>query len=158
MNRFPDSWQDTDEGDANALALAFSPDNKILAAGIPRQGIRAWDINTGAELLNFNAAEPFGRKLVFSLNGKTLATNGTHVQTRIWDVSTQRDITPPNIMNASALAFSPDGKTVAYGHPNGIVLSDVTSNRYPRTRSNSYPSRIRQRANVFTRWENPSRP
>ena len=120
-------WQDT-KGDANALAFAFafSPDNKILAAGIPRQGIRAWDINTGAELFNFNAAEPFGRKLVFSPDGKTLATNGTHVQTRIWDVSTQRDITPPNIMNASALAFSPDGKTLAYGHPNGIVLSDVT--------------------------------
>ena len=122
--QIPGPWQDT-AGDANALA--FSPDNKILAAGIPRQGIRAWDINTGTELLNFNAAEPFGRKLVFSPNGKTLATNGTHVQTRIWDVSTQRDITPPNIMNASALAFSPDGKTLAYGHPNGIVLSDVTA-------------------------------
>ena len=122
--QIPGPWQDT-AGDANALA--FSPDDKILAAGIPRQGIRAWDINTGAELLNFNAAEPFGRKLVFSPNGKTLATNGTHVQTRIWDVSTQRDITPPNIMNASALAFSPDGKTLAYGHPNGIVLSDITT-------------------------------
>ena len=121
-------WQDI-EGDANpnALALAFSPDNKILAAGIPRQGIRAWDINTGAELFNFNAVEPFGRKLVFSHDGTLLATNGTHVQTRIWNVSTQRDITPPNVMNASALAFSPDGKTLAYGHPNGIVLSDVTT-------------------------------
>ena len=131
--QIPGPWQDT-AGDANALA--FSPDNKILAAGIPRQGIRAWDINTGAELFNFNAVEPFGRKLVFSLNGKTLATNGTHVQTRIWDVSTQRDITPPNIMNASALAFSPDGKTLAYGHPNGIVLSDVT------------PTSIRERGRI----------
>ena len=117
-------WQDT-KGDANALA--FSPDNKILAAGIPRQGIRAWDINTGDELFNFNAAEPFGRKLVFSPNGTLLATNGTHVQTRVWNVSTQRDITPPNIMNVSALAFSPDGKILALGHPNGIVLSDITT-------------------------------
>lgn len=121
-------WQDIEgAGNPNALAFAFSPDNKILAAGMPRQGIRAWDINTGVELLNFNAAEPFGRKLVFSPNGTLLATNGTHVQTRVWDVTTQRDITPPNIMNASALAFSPDGKTLAYGHPNGIVLSDVTT-------------------------------
>lgn len=118
------AWQDT-KGDANALA--FSPDNKILAAGMPRQGIRAWDINTGTELLNFKAAEPFGRKLAFSPNGTLLATNGTHVQTRVWDVTTQRDITPPNVMNASALAFSPDGKTLAYGHPNGIVLSDITT-------------------------------
>ena len=125
--QIPGLWQDIDEGNANALALAFSPDNKILAAGIPRQGIRAWDINTGAELFNFNAVEPFGRKLVFSPDGKTLATNGTHVQTRVWNISTQRDITPPNIMNVSALAFSPDEKTLAYGHPNGIVLSDITT-------------------------------
>ena len=122
--QIPGSWQDTKD-DANVLA--FSPDNKILAAGIPRQGIRAWDINTGAELLNFNAAEPFGRKLVFSPDGTLLATNGTHVQTRVWNVSTQRDITPPNVLNVSALAFSPDGKTLAYGHPNGIVLSDITT-------------------------------
>ena len=111
----------------DANALAFSPDNKILAAGVPRQGIRAWDITTGAELFNFNAEEPFGRALVFSPNGTLLATNGTHVQTRVWDVTTQRDIAPSNIMNASALAFSPDGKTLAFGHPNGIILSDITT-------------------------------
>jgi len=123
--QIPVPWQDI-EGYANALA--FSPDNKILAANIPcENNIRAWDITTGLELFNFNAVEPFGRKLVFSHDGTLLATNGTHVQTRIWDVSTQRDITPPNIMNASALAFSPDGKTFAYGHPNGIVLSDITT-------------------------------
>ena len=125
--QIPGPWQDDIEGDANALALAFSPDNKIFAAGIPRQGIRAWDINTGTELFNFNAVEPFGRKLVFSPDGKTLATNGTHVQTRVWNISTQGEITPLNIMNVSALAFSPDGKTLAYGHPNGIVLSDITT-------------------------------
>ncbi|RKU24003.1 hypothetical protein C6503_01930 [Candidatus Poribacteria bacterium] len=116
-------WQNI-EGNTNALA--FSPDNKILVVSIPRQNIRAWDINTGLELLAFNAAEPFGRTLVYSPNGSLLATHGMHVQTRVWDVTTQRDIAPPNIMNASALAFSPDGKTLAYGHPNGIVLSDVT--------------------------------
>ena len=122
--QIPGPWQDI-EGDANALT--FSSDNNILVASTPRQNIRAWHINTGLELLAFNAAEPFGRKLVFSPNGSLLATNGTHVQTRVWDATTQRDITPPNIMNVSVLAFSPDGKTLAYGHPNGIVLSDVTT-------------------------------
>lgn len=122
--QIPGPWLDI-EGGANALT--FSSDNNILVASIPRQNIRAWHINTGLELLAFNATEPFGRKLVFSPNGTLLATNGTHVQTRVWDVTTQRDITPPNIMNASALVFSPDGKTLAYGHHrDGIVFCDVT--------------------------------
>ena len=122
--QIPGPWQDI-EGDANALTISL--DNKILAAGIPRRGVRVWDINTGLELLPFNAAEPFGRKLVFSPNGTLLATNGTHVQTRVWDISTQGDITPPNITNVSALAFSPDGKTLACGHHrDGIVFWDVT--------------------------------
>ena len=137
--QIPGPWQNT-KGDANALALpwqntkedanalAFSPDNKILAAGIPYQGIRAWDINTGAELLNFKAADQSPRKLMFSPDGTLLATNGAHVRTRVWNVTTQREITPPNIMNTTTtpLAFSPDGKTFVYGHPKGIVLSDVT--------------------------------
>ena len=121
--QIPGPWQDI-EGDTNALT--FSPDNKILAASIPRQDIRAWNITTGLEVFHFNVAEPFGRKLVFSPNGILLATNEFDVQTRVWDITTQRDIIPPNIMNASALAFSHDGKTLAYGHRNGIVLSDVT--------------------------------
>ncbi len=127
--QIPGPWQDIPWQDIQgaANALAFSPDNKILAAGMPHQGIRAWDINTGAELLNFNAADQSERKLVFSPDGTLLATNGTFIQTRVWNVTTQREITPPNIRNTTALAFSPDGKTLAYdGHPNGIVLSDVT--------------------------------
>ena len=122
--QIPGPWQDN-KSDANALA--FSPDNKTLVAGIPHQGIRAWDINTGAELFNFKAADQSERKLVFSPDGTLLATNGPYVQTRVWDVTTQRDITPPNVINVRALAFSPDGKTLAYGHPNGIILSDITT-------------------------------
>ena len=121
--QIPGPWQDIEN---HAKALAFSPDDKILAAGIPRQGIRAWDITT-FELFPFNAEKHFGGALVYSPNGTLLAMNGTHIQTRVWNVSTQRDIAPPNIMNASALAFSPDGKTLAFGHPNGIVLSDITT-------------------------------
>ena len=120
----PGPWQDT-EGGANAFT--FSPNNKIFVAGTPRQGIRAWDINTGLEMFHFDAGEPFGRKLVFSPTGNLLATNGTHVQARVWDVATHAEITPTAIQEASALAFSPGGIFLAHGHHrDGIVLWHVT--------------------------------
>ena len=122
--QIPGPWQDTED---RTNAFAFSPDNKILVAGTSRQGIRAWNIYTGLEAFHFNAAKTFARKIVFSSNGTLLATNGAHGQTRVWDITKQRDIIAPNIMNASAMAFSPDGEILALGYPYGIVLSDVTT-------------------------------
>ena len=115
-------WQDT-----QGNAFTFSLDNKTLVVGAGRQGIRAWDIDTGLESFRINAAEPFERKFVFSPNGTMLATNGTHVQTRVWDITTQTEITPPNIQEASAAAFSPGGIILALGHHrDGIIFWHVT--------------------------------
>ena len=122
--RIPGPWQDAGR---NANALAFSPDKKILVAGFGRQGIRAWDLNTRLELFRFNAREPFPRKLAFSPTGTLFATNGTHVQTHVWDVNTYAEITPPNIQEASALTFSPGGIILAHGHHrDSIVFWHVT--------------------------------
>ena len=124
--QIPGPWQDAGN---NANALAFSLDKKRLVAGFGRQGIRAWDLNTRLELFHFNIAEPFGSKFAFSPTGTLLATNGTHVQTHIWDVDTHAEITPPNIQEASALAFSPGGIILALAHrhhPDSIVFWHVT--------------------------------
>ena len=122
--QIPGPWQDVGN---NANALAFSPDKKILVAGFGRQGIRAWDLNTQLELFHFNTVEPFGRKFAFSPTGTLLATNGTHVQTHVWDIDTQAELTPPNIQEASALAFSPGGIILAHRHHwDGTVFWHVT--------------------------------
>ncbi len=106
--------------------LAFSPDNKILAAGTRHQGIRLLDINSGVELFNFNTKDPFERNLVFSPNGKFLATYGTHIQTQLWDVTEQREIMLPNIQNTNALAFSPNSSLLALKYREGIDLWRIT--------------------------------
>ena len=131
-------WQDI-QGNANALG--FSLDGKTLVVGAGRHGIRAWNIDTGVEPFRINAAEPFERKFVFSPNGTLLATNGTHIQTRVWDIATQTEITPPNIQEASGAAFSPGGIILALGHHrDGIIFWHVTPtdikehNRIPKSR------------------------
>ena len=107
-------------------ALAFSPDNKILAAATHRQGITLFDINSGVELFHMNTKDPFGRRLVFSPNGKLLATHGTFVKTQLWDVTKQREITLPNIQNSGGLAFSPDSSLLALKYRGGIDLWRLT--------------------------------
>ena len=103
-------------------ALAFSPDNKILACGGLKE-IRAWDIKTGVEMFHFNTERhPFGRKLMFSSNGTLFAVNARHRGTRIWDITTQREITPLNINDVRTSTLSPDGALLATANREGIYL------------------------------------
>ncbi|MDE0316602.1 MAG: WD40 repeat domain-containing protein [Candidatus Poribacteria bacterium] len=115
-------WQHT----GNTNSLTFSPDNNMFVASIRGESIIGWHRNTGVELFRFNTGALHPRKLTFSPNGKLLTTNGTHVKTHVWDITTQRELTPPNMEKHSALAFSPDNTTLALGDTKGIVLWSVT--------------------------------
>ena len=118
----PGPWQDA--GGTNALT--FSPDNHILVASFGRGDILGWHVKTGVELFRFISESSFSSMLVFSPNGRLLSRNGTHVRTRIWDITLQRELTPRNVEKHSALAFSPDSKTIALGRSQGIVLWNIT--------------------------------
>ena len=121
-DNIPGPWQDIDR---RVNALAISPDNKILVAGIGRRGgIFSWDINTGEEMLRFNLENPFSMKIEFSPNGKLLASSGVHVRAQIWDAVTQQEITPP-FMERAKVAFSHDSTLLAAGHHDRIVLWDI---------------------------------
>ena len=121
-DHIPGPWQDLDR---TVNALAISPDNKILVAGIRhRDDILAWNINTGEEMFHVHLHSPFSRRLEFSPNGKLFAS-GAHNQTQIWDVGTQQRITPSNMDLAETVAFSPDSTLLASGHHDHIVLWDI---------------------------------
>ncbi len=115
----PGPWQHAGYTDA----LTFSPDNNILVASFGREGVFAWHMNTGAELFRFNTKSRHTSELAFSTNGKLLTT---YPETEIWDITTQRELTPPNTERYHAFAFSPDSTTIALGDPKGIVLWSVT--------------------------------
>ncbi|MCY4403311.1 MAG: WD40 repeat domain-containing protein [Candidatus Poribacteria bacterium] len=113
----------------NAESFAFSPDNKLLAAYIDssnQKGIRILETATLKELLFINKRIPFSRSLLFSPNSKLLALYGTHTKTMVWDVTTQTEITPPEIKHATGIAFSPDSTMLANGNHEGIVLWNIT--------------------------------
>ena len=108
-----------------AGSLAFSPDNSILASGT-RKELRFINTETWEAKWNLQIRNTFDGKLMFSPNGKMFAPYGTFRKTRIWDMSTEQEITPDGIKDGNALAFSPDNKLMASSNNEGIVLWDIS--------------------------------
>ena len=128
-------------------ALAFSSDGKIFATGgrdsddrglydIADAEIQLWDTDTGHLLHTFNSPGRWVNWLVFSPDGKTLASVYDDGDWRnmifIWDVENCRLLTTINVNDVGewgvlTLKFAPDSITLASGHINGTVhIWDIT--------------------------------
>ncbi|HVR86889.1 MAG TPA: WD40 repeat domain-containing protein [Planctomycetota bacterium] len=108
------------------IALCFSPNGKILAAGDGRNQIRLFDVETGQELRSLKRdirnQLPFF-PMVFSPDGETLATGGVDSKIHLADVSTgnERLCLLGHRDRVHTLAYSPDGKKIASGSQDGTV-------------------------------------
>ena len=135
------------------LSVAFSPDGEILASGAGRKWnwwredseIRLWDANTGEHLTTLTRPPEIAQgaeigqlevwELVFSPDGKTLASASSDGSVRLWDIETgqYRSILEGGPFIPS-VAFSPDGKTLVGGSwDNTIQLWDVATGKHRAT-------------------------
>ena len=125
----------TGEGGVNSVD--FSPDGKLLASGGWDDTVRIWDVQTGKELRKIDAHKAMVGRVVFSPNGKVLASRGALDGTvRLWDPITGTQlqkfvglskINPWRFNHDLALAISPDSKTVATTARNALILFDIGS-------------------------------
>jgi RNA polymerase sigma factor (sigma-70 family) len=107
-----------------AQCLAISPDNKLLAVvdgprSIPdsrvlHQYIRLWDITTGKEVRRFGRCSRGYWPVVFSTDGKMLATSDEDNQIRLWEVATgrQRLHLTGHAGQVGNLLFAENGRTL----------------------------------------------
>ena len=112
----------------SAKGVAFSPDGKILAAGITdAEGsgpniIRLWDMATKTQLPPLIGHTHGVQSVAFSPDGKTLASGAFDSTIRLWDVATKTEIANLPYENpVTSVSFSPDGKTLVSGAFNNKV-------------------------------------
>jgi RNA polymerase sigma factor (sigma-70 family) len=126
-------------------SAAFAPDGRTLATANLDGTVRVWDVATGKELHRFLGDKGPVKAVSFSPDGKTLAAGGSLAEGMLylWDAGSGKELRRfratqgPGFSEAgwlSALAFSPDGKTLATASGEQVVrVWEVSTGREVRS-------------------------
>jgi WD40 repeat protein len=117
---------------AAVKAVAFSPDGKSLASGDADGAVRVWDAAGGVGLAGWQAHAAEVTGLAFDPTGGRLASTGgkpTRGGLNLWDPTTGKALIGRAWHDLlAAVAFSPDGKSLATaGYQGGVIAWDAAT-------------------------------
>ncbi len=115
--------------DGRPIDLAFTPDGSRLVSGDHDNIVRVRDVGTGEVLTEMRGHSSPIRQVRVSRDGKYALTASDDGEARLWDLDIGGlvRVFPGHEGRAvTAIAFSPDGHTVAFGSSDGkVILSPV---------------------------------
>ncbi|MBL8794339.1 MAG: hypothetical protein JNM56_10575, partial [Planctomycetia bacterium] len=120
-------------GGSGPTTLAFSPDGKNLAEGLPTSSVRLWEVATGKDVPAVGGHQAGVSNLAVSPDGKTLITRGQDDTVRQWDMTTGKELNQFKLAGAGNAVFSDDGRILACGVPNAVQLWDVNAGKQLRS-------------------------
>jgi eukaryotic-like serine/threonine-protein kinase len=107
-----------------ALAMAYSPDGRLLACGGYSGEIRLWSVSSGRAIDPPLKGHISGVNcLAFSADGKTLASSGADLNVRLWNVATRQEIL---LLQDAAMASGRGGllSDSPYVSQAGLIIED----------------------------------
>jgi WD40 repeat protein len=112
----------------SVLAVAFSPDGKVLATGEKDGRVRLWNVITGKELLTLRGHSNWVNSVAWSGDSLTLASGSDDKTVKLWNVQTGDCVRILEGHGNSVLSVAWNGDTLASGsHDKTVKLWNVQS-------------------------------
>jgi WD40 repeat protein len=111
-------------------AAAFSPNGRILAAGVSGGDIQLYDIGSKRLLRTLKGHSDKITCLAFSADGNKLASASADKTIGLWDAATGKELaTIPDVSKNASVIFGANGKTLVFTDRKTVTIYDIAAGK-----------------------------